>query len=57
MSDVLGYLGPAEVGVLTSDDGELSWFLLVRFLHLPLTICYSLAFILIALSGWSFFLL
>jgi hypothetical protein len=34
-SAVLGYSGLAEVGVLGSDDGELSWFLLVRFLLLP----------------------
>ena len=33
---VLGYPGLAELGVLGSDDGEWSWFLLVRFLHLPL---------------------
>jgi hypothetical protein len=33
-SGVLGYPGLAEVGVLGSDDGEWSWFLLVRFLHL-----------------------
>jgi hypothetical protein len=26
------------VGVLDSDDGEWSWFLLVKFLHLPFTI-------------------
>jgi hypothetical protein len=26
------------VGVLGSDDGEWSWFLLVRFLRLPFTI-------------------
>jgi hypothetical protein len=35
---VLGYPGVAEVGVLGSDDVELSWFLLVRFLCLPFTI-------------------
>jgi hypothetical protein len=35
---VLGYPGLAEVGVLDSDDGEQSWFLLVRFLHLPFAI-------------------
>ena len=35
---VLGYPGLAEVGVLSSDDGEWSWFLLVRFLHLPFAI-------------------
>jgi hypothetical protein len=30
-SGVLGYPGLAEVGELGSDDGEWSWFLLVRF--------------------------
>jgi hypothetical protein len=35
---VLGYPGLAEVGVLGSDDGEWSWFLLVRFLSLPISI-------------------
>jgi hypothetical protein len=35
---VLGYPGLAEVGLQGSDDGELSWFLLVRFLSLPFTI-------------------
>jgi hypothetical protein len=38
-SDVLVYSGLAEVGVLGSDDGEQSWFLLVRFLSLPFTTC------------------
>ena len=38
ISGVSGYLGLAEVGVLGSDDGEWSWFLLVRFLDLPFTI-------------------
>jgi hypothetical protein len=28
----------AEVGALGSDDGEWSWFLMVRFLSLPFTI-------------------
>ena len=37
-SDVLGYPELAEVGVLDSDDGEWSWFLLVRFLCLPFAI-------------------
>ena len=37
-SDVLGYPGLAEVGVLGNDDSEWSWFLLVRFLCLPLAI-------------------
>jgi hypothetical protein len=32
---VLGCPGLGEVGVLDSDDGEWSWFLLVRFLRLP----------------------
>jgi hypothetical protein len=45
-SGVLGYPGLSELGVLSSDDGE-SWFLLVRFLHLPFYLvisgvsCYS----------------
>jgi hypothetical protein len=33
---VIVHLRP--VGVLGSDDGEWSWFLLVRFLRLPFTI-------------------
>jgi hypothetical protein len=37
-SCVLGCPGMGEVGVLGSDDGEWSWFLLVRFLNLPLAI-------------------
>jgi hypothetical protein len=37
-SGVLGYPGLTEVGKLGSDDGEWSWFLLVRFLHLPFVI-------------------
>ena len=37
-SGVLRYPGLAEMGVLCSDDGERSWFLLARFLHLPFTI-------------------
>ena len=35
---VLGCPGLAELGVLRSDDGEWSWFLLVRFLRLPFAI-------------------
>jgi hypothetical protein len=35
---VLQCQGLAEVGVLGSDDGEWSWFLLVRFLCLPFAI-------------------
>jgi hypothetical protein len=38
-SSVLWCPGLGEVGVLCSDDGELSRFLLVRFLHLPFAIC------------------
>jgi hypothetical protein len=34
-SGLLGYPGLAEVGVLGSDDGAWSLFLVVRFLHLP----------------------
>ena len=37
-SVVFVYPGLAELGVLGSDDGEWSWFLLVRFLHLPFAI-------------------
>uniref|UniRef100_A0A8C6GP74 Uncharacterized protein n=1 Tax=Mus spicilegus TaxID=10103 RepID=A0A8C6GP74_MUSSI len=37
-SGVLGCPGLGEVGALGSDDGEWSWFLLVRFLHLPFAI-------------------
>jgi hypothetical protein len=37
-SGVLGCPGLAEVGGLGSDDGEWSWFLLVRFLCLPFAI-------------------
>jgi hypothetical protein len=37
-SSVLGCPGLGEVGVLGSDDGEWSWFLSVRFLHLPFAI-------------------
>jgi hypothetical protein len=37
-SGVLGCPGLAEVGVLGSDDGEWSWFLLVRILCLPFAI-------------------
>ncbi|CRH57965.1 Uncharacterised protein [Chlamydia trachomatis] len=37
-SGVLGCPGLGEVGVLGSDDGEWSWFLLVGFLRLPFAI-------------------
>uniref|UniRef100_A0A8C6MW56 Uncharacterized protein n=1 Tax=Mus spicilegus TaxID=10103 RepID=A0A8C6MW56_MUSSI len=37
-SGVLGCSGLGKVGVLGSDDGERSWFLLVRFLRLPFAI-------------------
>jgi hypothetical protein len=37
-SGVLGYPGLVEVGVLGSDDGEQSWFFLVRFIHLRFAI-------------------
>jgi hypothetical protein len=50
-SGMLGYPGMAEVEVLGSDDGELSWFLLVRFLRLPLTIWQSLELVVIVVSG------
>jgi hypothetical protein len=56
-SDVLGYSGLAEVGVLGSDDGEQYWFLLVKFLRLPLAIWQSLVLVVIVVSGWSLFLM
>jgi hypothetical protein len=34
-SGVLGYPGLTVLGTLGSDDTEWSWYLLVRFLHLP----------------------
>ena len=37
-SGVLGYPGLPVMGELVFDDGEWSWFLLVRFLHLPFAI-------------------
>ena len=51
------YPGLAVVGVLGSDDVEWSWFVLVRFLHLPFAICLSLVLDVLAISGWSLFLL
>jgi hypothetical protein len=56
-SGVLGYPGLAMVGVLGSDDAEWSWFLLVRILHLPFAIWLSLVLDVLAVSGWSLFLL
>jgi hypothetical protein len=38
LSGVLGYPGLSVVGLLDSDDAQCSWFLLVRFLPLPLAI-------------------
>ena len=57
VSCVLGYPGLTVVGVLGSDDAEFSWFLLVRFLHLPFAIWKSLVLDVLAGSGWSLFLL
>jgi hypothetical protein len=37
-SGVLGCTGLGGVGVLRYDDGEWSWFLLLRFLRLPFAI-------------------
>jgi hypothetical protein len=54
---VLGYPGLAVVGVLSSDDAQWSWFLLLIFLHLPLTIWKSLVLDDLVVSGWSLFLL
>jgi hypothetical protein len=44
------------VEVLGSDDGELFWFLLVRFLPLPFSIWQSLVLVAIVVSGWSLLL-
>jgi hypothetical protein len=46
-SGVLGCPGLGKVGVLGSDDGEWSWFLLVGFLHLPFAIWQSLELVVI----------
>ena len=46
-SGVLGCPGLGEVGVLGSDDGEWSWFLLVGFLRLPFAIWQSLELVVI----------
>jgi hypothetical protein len=46
-----------DVKVLDSDEGELSWFLLVRFLSFPLAIWLSLVLVVIFVSGWILFLL
>jgi hypothetical protein len=43
---VLGYPGLVVVGVLGSDYAQCSWFLLVRFLHLPFAIWKSLVLML-----------
>jgi hypothetical protein len=48
---VLGCPGLAEVGVLGSDDGECSWFLLVRFLSQPFAIWSTLESVVIVVSG------
>lgn len=41
-SAVLGYPGLAVVEELDSEDAKWPWFLLLRFLHLPLDIWLSL---------------
>jgi hypothetical protein len=56
-SIVLGNLRLAVVGELGSDGVKQSWFLLVRFLHLPFTMWLSLVLDVLAVSGWSLFLL
>jgi hypothetical protein len=58
LSCVLDYPELTDMGVLGSDDGEWSWFLLVTFFFfLPFDISESLVTVLIAVSGWNFFLL
>jgi len=49
-SGVLGYLGLAVVGELGSDDAKWPWFLLLRFLSLPLAICLSLVLVGLSVS-------
>ena len=50
-SGVLECPGLGEVGVLHSDDGDWSWFVLVRFLRLPFAIWQSLFLVVIVVSG------
>jgi hypothetical protein len=45
------------VGEMASDGAISSWFLLVRFLHLPFATWLSLMLDVLALSHWSLFLL
>ena len=47
---VLGCPGLGEVGVLRSNEGEWSWFLLVRFLRLPFAIWYFLEVVVLVVS-------
>ena len=56
-SGVLGYPVLAVVRILGFDDAQWSWFLLVRFFHLPFTIWKSLVLDVLAVSVWSLFFL
>ena len=56
-SSVLGYLGLAVVEELGSDDAKQPWFLLVKFLCLPLTILLSLMLVGLAVSDWNLYFL
>jgi len=49
-SGVFGYSVFSLVGELDSDDAKQSWFLLLRFLLLPLAIGLSLVFACLAVS-------
>jgi hypothetical protein len=49
---VLVYPGLAVVWKLGSDDANCYWFLLLMFLHLPLTLWLSLVLIGLAISEW-----
>ena len=53
---VLVYLGLAEVGVMGSDDGEWSYFLLVRFLRLPFANWKNLELVVIVFLDYRLFL-
>jgi hypothetical protein len=50
-SGVLECPGLGEVGVLGSDDGEWSWFLLIKLLRLAFAIWYSRELVDIVVSG------
>jgi len=52
LSDVLRCIVLAVVGELGSHDAKYSWFLLLKFLYLPLAIWLSLMLVGLAASNW-----